>query len=209
VSGQYVYVSQAASPSAVLLVRRISLSDGTVEVLRPSAQSAYPGTLDAVADGVMLFAQGGGVYAYGDQTGGLPWKRASSALELADAAAATFYFASGTTLTGVDVHTGRVLSRVTLSVAGSLYWVEAGMALGLDQDALGDAWGYSLVTHRVLWTSAALPWPHFFADLSGLGGSANPAADVVLLATCARLGAASGTASAPACARPELAAVLI
>jgi outer membrane protein assembly factor BamB len=209
VSGQYVYVSQAASPSGVLLVRRISLSDGTEQVLRPSAQSAYPGTLDAVADGVMLFAQGGGVYAYSDQTGGPLWQRASSALELADPAAATFYFASGSTLTGVDVHSRTVLSRVALSVAGSLYWVEDGVALGLDQDALGDAWGYNLVTHRVLWTSAGLPWPHFFTDLSGLGGSANPSDDVVLLASCAGLGAASPTAAAPACARPELAAVLI
>ena len=209
VSGQYVYVAQAASPSGVLLVRRINLSSGAVQVLRPSAHAAFPGTLTAVVDGVLLFSESGGVYAYSDQTGGQPWQRDSSVLELADVGTGTVYLASGDTLSGVDVHSGTLLSRATLSVAGSLYWVAGGVALGLDQDALGDAWGYDLVTRRVLWTSAALPWPHFFIDLSGLGGSASPAGDVVLLVSCARVGAPAGAATGPACARPELAAVLI
>jgi hypothetical protein len=149
------------------------------------------------------------VYAYDGQTGGLIWQRGSSALELADAGSGTVYFASGNALSGVDVHTRAVLSRATLSVAGSLYWVAGGVALGLDENALGDAWGYNLVTHRVLWTSSALPWPHFFIDLSGLGGSASPSDDVVLLASCARVGPAAASASGLVCLRPELAAVLI
>jgi hypothetical protein len=208
VSGQYVYAAQAGSPSGVQLVRRIALGSGAVQVLRPSAHDAFPGTLSAVTDDMMLFAEGGGVYAYSGQTGALIWQRASSALELADAGSGTVYLASGNALTGVDVHSGSPLIRATLSVAGSLYWVAGGVALGLDQDALGDAWGYDLGSHRVLWTSAGLPWPHFFTDLSGLGGSAGPADDVVLLASCARIGA-TATATGPACARPELAAVLI
>jgi len=162
-----------------------------------------------VIDGVMLFSEGGSVYAYSGQTGGLLWQRASSVLELADVGSGTAYLASGNVLSGVDVHTRTLLSRATLSVAGSLYWVAGGVALGLDQDALGDAWGYDLVSHRVLWTSAGLPWPHFFVDLSGLGGSASPADDVVLLASCAHVGATGATETGPACTRPELAAVLI
>jgi len=208
VSGQYLYVGQAGSSSGVLLVRRITLSNGAVQVLRPPTDNAFPGTLSAVTDDVMLFAEGGGVYAYSGQTGALIWPPASSTLELADAGSGTVYLASGNALSGVDVHTGAVLSRANLSVAGSLYWVAGGVALGLDQDALGDAWGYDLGSHRVLWTSAGLPWPHFFTDLSGLGGSANPADDVVLLASCARIGA-TATAMGPACAQPQLAAVLI
>jgi outer membrane protein assembly factor BamB len=209
VSGQNVYVAQAGSTSGVPLVRRIALGSGAVQVLRPAAHPAYPGTLSGVVDGVMLFSEGGGVYAYSGQTGGFIWQRGSSALELADEASGTVYLASGNALTGVDVQTRTVLSHATLSVAGSLYWVTGGVALGLDQNALGDAWGYNLVTHRVLWTSAALPWPHFFIDLSGLGGSASPSDDVVLLASCARIGGARPAAAGPACARPELAAVLI
>jgi hypothetical protein len=208
VSGQYVYVAQAGSPSGVLLVRRITLSNGAVQVLRPAADNAFPGTLSAVTDDMMLFAAGGGVYAYSGETGALVWPRASSALELVDAGSGTVYLASGNALAGVDVHSGLLLSRATLSVAGSLYWVAGGVALGLDQDALGDAWGYDLGSRRVLWTSAGLPWPHFFTDLSGLGGSASPSDDVVLLASCARIGA-TATATGPACAQPELAAVLI
>jgi PQQ-like domain len=209
VSGPYAYVTQAGSPSGVVLVRRITLSNGAVQVLRPSANAVYPGTLSAVIDGVMLFSEGGDLYAYSGATGGLLWPPASSALELADAGSGVVYLASGNSLSGVEVASGTVLSRATLSVADSLYWVADGVALGLDQGALGDAWGYNLVTHRVLWTSAALPWPHFFIDLSGLGGSTSTADDVVLLATCAVVGATAATATAPACARPELVAVLI
>jgi hypothetical protein len=209
VSGRYAYVAQAGSPSGVLLVRRIALGSGAVQVLRPSAHAVYPGTLTAVVDGVMLFSQGGGMYAYSGQTGGLLWQRGSSVLELADADSGTAYLASGNVLSGVDVQSGTLLSRAMLSVAGSLYWVSGGVALGLDQNALGDAWGYDLVSHRVLWTSAALPWPHFFVDLSGLGGSASTTGDIVLLASCARVGTTSATATGPACALPELAAVLI
>jgi hypothetical protein len=209
VSGQYAYVAEAGSSSDVLLVRRIALGTGAVQVLRPQAQPVYPGTLSAVVDGVMLFSEGGGLSAYSGQTGGWLWQRGSSALELADPRSGTVYLASGNVLSGADVQRGTVLSRATLSVAGSLYWVAGRVALGLDQDSLGDAWGYDLVTHRVLWTSASLPWPHFFIDLSGLGGSASLAGDIVLLGSCARLGATAVTAAAPVCARPELAAVLI
>jgi outer membrane protein assembly factor BamB len=209
VSGQYVYVAQPDGSAGVLQVRRISLSTGAEVVLRPPGGSVYPGTLSAVVDGVMLFSTPGEVAAYDGDTGGPLWHKPQMVLELADPSASAVYLASGTALVGLDIASGTVVSRASLSVAGSLYWVSGGVALGLDQNALGDAWGYSLGSHRVLWTATGLPWPHFFVDLSGLGGSASPGGRVVLIATCARVGPKPTATSAPHCLRPELAAVLI
>jgi outer membrane protein assembly factor BamB len=208
VSGQYVYVAQPDGSAGVQEVRRISLSTGAEVVLHP-ASSVYPGTLSAVVDGVMLFSTPGEVAAYNGDTGALLWHKPQMVLELADPSASAVYLASGTALVGLDIASGHVVSRTSLSVAGSLYWVSGGVALGLDQNALGDAWGYSLDSHRVLWTSAGLPWPHFFVDLSGLGGSATPGGRVALIATCARVGPKPTATSAAHCLRPELAAVLI
>jgi outer membrane protein assembly factor BamB len=208
VSGQYVYVAQPDGSAGVLQVRRIDLSTGAEVVLHP-ASSVYPGTLSAVVDGVMLFSTPGGVAAYSGDTGRLLWPKDKMVLELADPSASAVYLASGTALDGLDIASGTVVSRASLSLAGSLYWVSGGVALGLDENALGDAWGYSLESHRVLWTATGLPWPHFFVDLSGLGGSASPGGPVVLIATCARVGPKPTAASAPRCLRPDLAAVLI
>jgi hypothetical protein len=209
VSGQYVYVAQPAGSTGVLLVRRISLSTGAEAVLRPPDHAVFPGTLSAVVDGVMLFSAPGEVAAFGGDSGEQLWPPAKGVLELSDPGADIAYLASSTALEAIGVTSGIVLSHAALSVAGSIYWVSGGVALGLDQNALGDAWGYSLDSRRVLWTSAGLPWPHFFVDLSGLGGSANAGGHVVLLATCARVGGKSPVAGAPHCLRPELAAVLI
>jgi outer membrane protein assembly factor BamB len=212
VSGQYVYVAEPDGSAGVLQVRRISLSTGAEVVLRPQRGSTYPGTLSAVVDGVMLFSTPSEVAAYDGQTGGLLWHSPAPdkmVLELADPSASAVYLASGTALDGLDIASGTVVSRASLSVAASLYWVSGGVALGLDQNALGDAWGYSLDSHRVLWTAAGLPWPHFFVDLSGLGGSASPGGSVVLIAACTRVGPKPAAARAPHCLRPELAAVLI
>lgn len=207
VSDRHVFLAQPGSPADVLAVRRISLANGSEKVLRPGPHEAFPGSLTAVVDGVLLFSASSGVAAYGGETGGLLWRRAGAVLELADPAAGTAYLASGSALEEVGVLSDAAAGHAPLSVAASLYWVASGVALGLDQDALGDAWGYDLASHRVLWTSAALPWPHFFADLSGLGGSASPGSDTVLLAMCARVGAKTATAPGPVCLRPELAAV--
>ncbi len=209
VSGQYVYVAQPDGSAGVLVVRRISLSDGAEVLLRPPRHPGFPGTLGAVVDGVMLFSAPGEVAAYGGSTGEPRWQQDNAVLELSDAGAGVAYLASGTALEGVDVTSGIVLSRAALSVASSLYWVSRGVALGLDQEALGDAWGYSLSSRRVLWTSAGLPWPHFFVDLSGLGGSVSQGGTIVLLATCARVGATAAGSAGPRCLRPELAAVLL
>jgi hypothetical protein len=58
----------------------------------------------------------------------------------------------------------------------------------------------------VVWTAKTVPWPHFFTDLSGLGGSVNPAGGAIVLAGCARLGVATASGAA-SCQRPELVAI--
>jgi PQQ-like domain len=223
VSGAYLYVTDpsrhpAGMAPAVSALRRISLLTGAERTVRPRS-AAFAGALAgavefALPDGgpprdVVLFSGADRVVAYDGETGVLLWHKDSAVLELADSAQDAVYLATGSSLIGVDALSGAVISRAPLSVAASLYWVSDGVALGLDQNALGEAWGYSLTAGRVLWTSPGLPWPHFFVDLSGLGGSADQGSDFMVLATCARLGAPASPASAAACARPKLAAVLI
>jgi hypothetical protein len=66
--------------------------------------------------------------------------------------------------------------------------VRGGVALGLDQGASGEAWGYDLSAQRVIWTASHLPWPHYFVDTSGIGGSAEPDGATVVVAACGKLG---------------------
>jgi hypothetical protein len=114
--------------------------------------------------------------------------------------------ASGNSLVGLSPVTGKKVTSAAALGAAGLYAVSGGVALGLDQGALGDAFGYDLAARRVTWTARAVPWPHFFVDLSGIGGSAGPAGDSVVLASCARLGPAQ-PGGPPPCLRPELLAV--
>jgi len=81
------------------------------------------------------------------------------------------------------------------------------VALGLDQGPNGEAWGYDVRLQRVTWTSPGLPWPHYFVDISGIGGSAESGGSAVIVADCAKLapqtqpsapGSASSSASWPA-----------
>jgi hypothetical protein len=73
--------------------------------------------------------------------------------------------------------------------------VRGKVALGLDSGQGGEAWGYSMAAARVIWTASGLPWPHYFSDLSGLGGSADESGSTVVVAVCAKL-AQPGTAAA-------------
>jgi hypothetical protein len=104
---------------------------------------------------------------------------------------------------------GEPVTRVSGANAESagLYGVQAGAVLGLDRGALGKAWGYDVDTQRVLWTSGSLPWPHYFVDPSGIGGSTSPLGDGLLLVICAELGPPPGTGAVQSCLRPELTAV--
>jgi hypothetical protein len=107
-----------------------------------------------------------------------------------DPARGRFYLTQGTTLIGVDPVTGHIVARASGSaVAGSagMYAVRNGVALGLDQGPNGEAWGYDLGAQRVTWTATGLPWPHYFVDIGGIGGSAQPDGATVIVAACAHL----------------------
>ncbi|MGO9142736.1 MAG: hypothetical protein ACLP70_15000, partial [Streptosporangiaceae bacterium] len=62
-------------------------------------------------------------------------------------------------------------------------------------------------SRTVIWTATPLPWPHFFVDLSGVGGSADPDNSTVILAACAKVGPTAAGQSGPRCLRPELVAI--
>jgi hypothetical protein len=215
VTGRTLYVTDSRDSlgSTVPALRRIDLRTGAERIVRPATRrgtpiSAFPGTLSDGVGNVVLFSGPDGIGAYSGVTGALMWARGSAGLELSDGQSTVYVTDSGQLL-GLDISTGREVSSAAISVAGSLYWVTGGVALGLDQNSLGEAWGYNLTTSRIVWTSGSLPWPHFFVDLSGLGGSASQASDIVLLATCAQVGTAATVNSAPSCQQPRLAAVRI
>jgi outer membrane protein assembly factor BamB len=223
VSGQTLYMTDSPNSlgSTAPALRRIDLQTGAERIVRPEPAASstctevgkrrcvFQGTLSDAVNGIVLFSGSGGVQAYNGQTGQPVWSHPSADLELASSGQTTVYLTEGNQLLGVNVSSGQTISTAAISVTASLYWVTDGVALGLDQNSLGDAWGYNLRTSRIVWSSAALPWPHFFVDLSGLGGSASQANDVVLLAACAQVGNAATANSAPTCQRPELAAVRV
>jgi hypothetical protein len=208
--GQTLYVAESADgylgSSPVTALKVINLGTGGERTLGSPLGNPFSGTLALAAGGVVLFASGSGVTAYRGSTGDLLWSMAGAVPEGADPAAGLIYLtAPGPALTGVDPLTGQVKTSVSGSVAdgsAGVYVVRGGTALGLDSGANGDAWGYDVAAGRLAWTSAALPWPHYFSDLSGLGGSAASSgdSDLVVIAACPR------ASSAGACADPELAA---
>jgi hypothetical protein len=212
--GQTLYVAESADgylgSSPVTALKVINLTTGNERTLGSPLGSPFSGTLAIADDGMVLFASASGVTAYSGSTGGVLWSMAGAVPEGTDPSAQLVYLTSaGTTLTGVDPLTGRVKTSVSGSVAdgaAGMYVVRDGVALGLDNGANGDAWGYDVAAGRVTWTSAALPWPHYFSDLSGLGGSAaisgdsDGDSDMVVVAACPQ------ATTAGACADPELVA---
>ena len=188
-----LYVTVAAGgylgTAPVTALRQISLATGRMRLIRP-ARGSYAGTLSAVFDGVLLFSGSAGLSAYSEATGDLLWQRAGVVPESEDPVRRTLYVTGGaglaaTGLTGLNPRTGAVKGPPVAGSSG-LYAVRSGVALGLDQGALGDAWGYDVAARRVVWTTPPLPWPHFFVDLSGIGGSADPSSRTVLLAARAQ-----------------------
>ena len=219
----YVAVSDGGylSSSPVTALQVMNLRSGAERPLSSPLGQPFSGTLAAAADGVVLFASAGGVTAYSGLTGATLWSKAGSVPEGTDPARGLVYLTSAdSTLTGVDPQTGQVKTSVSSSAANGgaeLYVVRDGVALGLDSGANGDAWAYDVAAGRVTWTSASLPWPHYFSDLSGLGGSAavSSDSDVVVVAACPQLSSSSpspsptsssSSSSAAACADPELVA---
>jgi outer membrane protein assembly factor BamB len=193
----------------VTALRRISLKTGAERTVRPPGGS-FAGTLSGAFDGVVLFSGSRGLAAYSGATGQLLWQLKGTLPEDVDARRGILYVVSRGAVTGVDPQTGLRIARMSAPSSSDLYAIRGGIALGLDLGALGDAWGYEIASRRVIWTTPPLPWPHYFVDLSGIGGSADPRSGTVLLSSCAALGSApaGGTGSAgPPCTRPELVAV--
>jgi len=209
VDGPTLYLAEAGGAdngsSQVTALGVIDLSTGTERVLNSPLGAPFSGTLAGAAEGAVLFASSAGVTAYNDSTGGVLWSTPHAVPEGTDPVAGLVDLTlPGGVLAGVDPGTGTVLASVPASAvtgAAGLYVVRAGVALGLDSGANGAAWGYDMTKGQVAWTWPALPWPHFFSDLSGLGGSAAATGDTVVVTACPHLAAAPG-----GCADPELVA---
>jgi len=210
VDGRDLYVTVSAAgylgSAPVTAVRRINLSTGAEKVIRPAGGS-FAGTFSAAFDGVLLFGGSADLSAYRAATGKLLWQRAGAVPESEDVTRHTLYVSSGNGLKGLDPRTGTRIKGSVVPASSGLYAVSGGVALGLDQGALGDAWGYAVSQRRVIWTTPPVPWPHYFADLSGLGGSTGPSSGTVLLAACARLGGPATGETGQVCLRPELVAI--
>ena len=202
--GNWLYVAESAGGFAdsapVTALRRIDLATGAELVVRPLEGLSYHGTLSTAFDGVVLFSSAAWVTAYSGITGARLWSAHGAVPEGTDPTPPRIYLTEGTNLVGVDPRTGRIKQTASGSaVNGSagVYVVRDGVALGLDQGANGDAWGYDLAVQRVTLAAAGLPWPHYFVDLSGVGGSADPASDLVVIAACTQLDPSSPSSPSP------------
>jgi outer membrane protein assembly factor BamB len=206
-AGDYLYLTRAKGgplgSRPVTAVRRISLHTGSEQEIRARG-GTFAGRLSAVLDGVLLFSGGQGVTAYSTSTGTRLWRRADAVPESVDMVSVLFYLTVGSALTGVQPWTGQVEAKVTggsSSGSGGIYGVRNGVALGLDQGPAGQAWGYDVAGQRVIWGTRVLPWPHYFVDLSGIGGSVDPGSDTVILTACAQRIQSGGQ---QICQRPQL-----
>jgi hypothetical protein len=212
VDGQTLYMAESRGAylgsAPVTALRVMDLVTGTQRTLSSPFGRPFSGTLALAADGAVLFGSPGGVTAYSGSTGGVLWSRGGAVPEGTDPAAGLVDLTlSGGALAGVDPLTGNVRASVPAAMAttaGGLYVVRDEVALGLDTGANGAAWGYDMAKGLVTWTWSALPWPHFFSDLSGLGGSAAASGKVVVVTACARLASSPGL-----CADPELVAFTV
>jgi hypothetical protein len=130
------------------------------------------------------------VTAYSGSTGVRLWSARGAVPEGTDLRPRRVYLTKGANLVGRDPQTGRVEATVSGSAvngAAGVYVVRNGVALGLDQGENGDAWGFDLRVERVTLAAAGLPWPHYFVDLGGVGGSADPSGNLVVIAACKQL----------------------
>jgi hypothetical protein len=193
-----------SAPASAL--RRIDLATGAELVVRPLEGLYFQGALSTAFDGVVLFSSAAGVTAYHGATGARLWSEHGAVPEGTDHSLRRVYLTEGSNLVGVDPRTGRVKATASGSAvdgAAGVYVVRHGVALGLDQGGNGDAWGYDLAVQRVTRAAPGLPWPHYFVDLSGVGGSADPAGNLVVIAACRQLAPAPANSPAPASAPPS------
>jgi len=199
-----LYMAESAAgflgSAPVTALRQINLATGAQILVRPLEGLSFAGTFSAAFDGVVLFSTAGGVTAYNGTTGAWLWSLGGVVPESTDPRKQRIYLTRESNLIAVNPITGQVTATASGSaVDGSagLYAVRDGVALGLDQGANGDAWGYNIGAQRVTLAAAGLPWPHYFVDLSGVGGSADPASDLVVIAACAQLAPGSPVAASP------------
>jgi len=212
VSGRDLYITVSAEgeigTAPVTAVRQIDLRSGDERLIQPPSGS-FDGTLAAVTDGELVFSGPGGLSMYQMASGRLTGQRADATLEGPDPADQILYVEVNDGLVGIDPVTGQNEPGMRVPGPPGTYGVLGGVALGLDAESGGDAWGYSIADRRVIWTVKSLPWPHYFVDLSGLGGSADQASGLVLLLTCGRTGSSVpgsllAGVTAVTCLRPRL-----
>jgi PQQ-like domain len=192
--GGKLYMAESAGgflgSAPVTALRQINLATGAQILVRPLEGLSFTGTFSAAFDGVVLFSTAGGVTAYDGTTGTWLWSLGGAVPEGTDPRKQRIYLTREANLIAVNPRTGQVTATASGSaVTGSagLYAVRDGVALGLDQGPNGDAWGYNLGAQRVTLAAAGLGWPHYFVDLSDIGGSADPASDLVVIAACTQL----------------------
>jgi hypothetical protein len=206
--GAWLYVAESpggfVDSAPVSALDRIDLATGSELVVRPIEGLSFAGALSGAFDGVVLFSSAAGVTAYDGSTGARLWFARGAVPEGVDHGPRRIYLTEGSNLVGVDPQTGRVRATASGSAvngAAGVYVVRNGVALGLDQGGGGDAWGYSLAAQKVTLAAAGLPWPHYFVDLNGVGGSADPVGNLAVIAACRQLApspaAQPGTSAPP------------
>lgn len=199
VNGEDLYVTVSATgevgTAPVTAVRQINLRTGDERLIQPAGRS-FDGRLSGAIDDVLLFSDVDGLRIYSDATGELTGIRSGAVPELFDRSLQVLYVDIGGALIGIDPVTGKNERGSWYPGPPGTYGVRDGVALGLDSGVHGAAWGYDIARKHVIWTTKSLPWPHFFVDLSGIGGSVDPYSNRVLLVTCAKVGQAVRSAAA-------------
>ena len=194
----------------VTAVREINLNSGAERLIRPPGGS-FDGALNAVVGGSLIFSGSAGLSMYSTANGRLSAQVPGAVAEGSDPVQSVLYANVAGALTGLDPVTGRTLPTKPGTVPDGVYGVRAGVAFGLDAGAGGAAWGYSIATRHTIWTAKSLPWPHYFAETSGLESSVDPASGTVLLVTCQATGEpVPGTVvggGGKACLKPRLVAI--
>jgi hypothetical protein len=213
VSGDQVYITISAQGAAgtapVTGVRAIDLANGAQRLITTPG-GWFDGMLAAVVGGSLVFSGGSGLSLYAAATGRLTGFRANAVADGTDPVLGVLYAEVGGALTALNPVTGQDEPGAAALPTGA-YAVRDGLAIGLGQGSGASVWVYSVGRRRVLWTAKPLPWPHYFAESSGLPGSADPASQMVLITTCAAIGPpVAGTVvsgDGRVCMRPRLVAL--
>ena len=215
VAGRKLYVTVSAGgvvgTAPVRAVRQIDLRTGVERLIKPHGRS-FSGMLTRVIGSDLVFSSSTGLSMYSVANGHLTGYRARAVSEWADPVQNVLYANIAGVLTGIDPATGRNEPDKGATIPAGAYGVRAGVALGLNPGDQGAAWGYSLAQRRVIWMTKGLPYPHyFFAEPSGLGGSADRSSGMVLLVTCGATGHPVRSTvvggGGRTCLRPRLAAI--